>query len=264
MPETPISIGVIPLVPFITGRRLGSSWRFHPPMRDAAELQIEHYQQESALKHIKSLTAFPMLAGNGVSPAMGDDGKPMPVPVGPQSVLYAPPSGESGSHGEWQFIEPSAESMKFLAEDIKETARELRELGRQPLTAQSGNLTVVTTAFAAQKGNAAIQAWAINLKDALERAFDLTARWFAVDLDPNVIVDMEFDLGFGDDESFAHVLTLRSNGDISREAEIHEAKRRGILDADYDGDADAEKILDDLIGDEGEEGGAQTPPLAAE
>lgn len=266
VPETPISIGVIPLVPFITGRRLGSSWRFHPPMRDAAELQIEHYQQESALKHIKSLTAFPMLAGNGVSPAMGDDGKPMPVPVGPQSVLYAPPNGESGSHGEWTFIEPSAESMKFLAEDIKETARELRELGRQPLTAQSGNLTVVTTAFAAQKGNAAIQAWAINLKDALERAFDLTARWLGIEFDPNVIVDTDFDLGLGDDESFAHVLTLRRNNDISREAEIHEAKRRGILDADYDGDADAAKILDDLIGDEGEdkEGAAQTPPLAAE
>lgn len=250
VPPTPISIGVIPLVPFITGRRLGSSWQVHPPMRDAAELQIEHYQQESALKHIKALTAFPMLAGNGVNPPIGDDGKPQPVPVGPQSVLYAPPGGDGGNGGEWAFIEPAAESLRFLAEDIKETAKELRELGRQPLTAQSGNLTVVTTAFAAQKGNAAIQAWALNLKDALEQAFDLTARWLGIEFEPNVLIDMEFDLGLGDDESFTHVMGLRQNGEISREATIHEAKRRGILDADYDPDEDLTGILGDLEDDD--------------
>lgn len=242
--EGPISIGVIPLVPFITGRRKGMSWQFDPPMRDAADLQIEHYQQESALKHIKNLTAFPMLAGNGVTPQMGADNKPVRVPVGPHAVLYAPPTQE-GARGAWEFIEPSAESLRFLADDIQNTARELRELGRQPLTAQSGNLTVVTTAVAAEKGNAAIQAWALNLKDALENALVFTAMWLKSAAQPEVIVFTDFSLGYGDDDSFAHVLAM-GTGDapvISRDAMIHEAKRRDILDADYDADADALKIL---------------------
>ncbi len=248
---SPVSIGIIPIVPFITGRRLGNSWRLHPPMRDAAELQIELYQQESGLKHIKELTAFPMLAGNGVQPATGADGIPVAVPVGPHSVLYAPP-GDNGS-GSWSFIEPGAQSLKFLADDIKETARELRELGRQPLTAQSGNLTVVTTAFAAQKGNAAIQAWALNLKDSLERAFAFTALWLRLDDQVVVNVDTDFDLGFGDDDSFGHVLSIGTGETplISREAVLHEAKRRNILDRDYDGDAD----LDKLMSEDGEESG---------
>lgn len=242
--EGPITIGVIPLVPFMTGRRKGSSWCYHPPMQDAAELQIELYQQESGLKFIKELTAFPMLAGNGVMPQQ-ESGRIVPVPIGPKGVLYAPP-GDGGGHGEWRWIEPSAESLRFLADDIKETARELRELGRQPLTAQSGNLTVVTTAFAAQKGNAAIQAWALGLKDALERAFDLVGLWLRIDFEPAVMINMEFDLGLGDDESFTHILALRQAGEISREAALHEAKRRNILDADYDGEADLAAILTDF------------------
>lgn len=49
--------------------------------------------------------------------------------------------------------------------------------------------------------------------------------------DISVLVDTDFDLGFGDDDSLAHVLALRERGDISREQEIHEAKRRDILAA---------------------------------
>jgi hypothetical protein len=240
-----ISIGIIPIVPFITGRRIGGSWRLHPPMRDAADLQIEHYQQESALKHIEELTAFPMLAGNGVMPPLVD-GRPAPVPVGPQAVLYAP-MGEGG-HGTWDFIEPGAESLNFLLKHVGQTAQELRELGRQPLTAQSGNLTVVTTAFAAQKGNSAIQAWALNLKDALENAFAITLMWLKDSGEVEVKIDTDFDLGMGGDDSFKHVLEMAQGDDpiLSRENALAEAKRRGILSAEFDVDADMTAITTEV------------------
>jgi len=245
----PISIGVIPIVPFVTGRRIGASWRLHPPMRDAADLQIEHYQQESALKHIEELTAFPMLAGNGVAPPE-KDGKILPVPVGPQAVLYAPPHGDKAG-GSWSFIEPGAQSLRFLLDHIKETAQQLRELGRQPLTAQSGNLTVITTAFAAQKGNSAIQAWALNLKDALEQAFVLTLMWLKESGTVEVKIDTDFDLGMGDDDSFVHVLAMVAGDDplISREVALSEARRRNILSADYDAEKDEDEITKDMTRD---------------
>jgi hypothetical protein len=256
----PLTIGIIPLVPFITGRRIGMSWNMHPPMRDAADLQIDMYQQENALKNVKNLTAFPMLAANGVAPQVDKTGAPAKITVGPRTVLYG------GEKGTWGFIEPGAQSMEFLAKDIKETVAQLRELGRQPLTAQSGNLTVVTTAFAAQKGNAAIQAWAINLKDALERAFQITSMWLKAPTDVDVMIDTDFDLGLGDDDSFGHVITL-ATGDapmISREAALHEAKRRGILDPAYDGDEDLETLMEEQderdLADDPPNAGADTPP----
>lgn len=264
-----LPISEIPLVPFITGRRKSGTWQFFPPMQDAADLQIDLFQQESGLKHAATMTAFPMLSASGVRPETGEDGAPAKIAVGPHMVLYAPHPGGGGSPGEWKFIEPGAQSLRFLADEIKETIKELRELGRQPLTAQSGNLTVVTTAFAAQKGNSAIQAWALNLKFALEQCLRLTGLWLREDWSEiDVKIDTDFDLGFGDDASFKEVREMRKAGDISREAEIAEAKRRGILSADYDAEEDLELIDRDMEGDESPDGagavspadGAGTPP----
>lgn len=249
---TSLSIGVIPLVPFLTGRRIGKSWRVHPPMQDAAYLQIELYQELSGLKHAKDLTCFPMLTASGVSPPIGGDGKPTKVPVGPHAVLYAPPS--DGVAGEWKFIEPSAQSLEFLAKDIKETIKELRELGRQPLTAQSGNLTVITTAVAAKKGNAAIQDWALSLKDALENAFKFTAMWLKAEgQEPDVNIDTDFDLGWDQNDGFDYLISMHDNGDISHSALIDEAKRRNYLRPDFDADGDIQQMLDEMSS-EGEDG----------
>lgn len=259
-----LTIDEIPLVPFICGRREGKTWVIKPAMEAAADLQIELFQQESGLKHISTMGAFPMLAGNGVSPPLDEKGNVLPVPVGPMAALFAPPEGATGDSGEWVFIEPAATVLNFLSGEVEATKKELRELGRQPLTAQSGNLTVITTAYAAKKGNAAIQAWALNLAFALDRCFYFTGLWQkSPELSSaKVRIDTDFDLGFGDDESFTHVLALRKQNDISRDAEIDEAKRRGILSPEYDPDKDLERILSDMEGDPEETDDSDDPETA--
>ncbi len=242
----PMTIDQIPMVPFITGRRKGSKWRFHPPMRDAADLQVELYQQETALKHIKALTCFPMLAGNGVTPATDGAGNPKAVPVGPQAVLYAPP-GTDGSHGEWQFITPAADVLRFLSDDVDKTVNQLRELGRQPLTAQSGNLTKITTAVAAAKGNSAVQAWALALKDALEQALVITAKWLAEPTSPEVRVFTDFGVDAFEDKAPEWLIKARENGDISGATLRAEMKRYGILSPEFDEESERERLLADSI-----------------
>lgn len=237
-----ITIGVIPMVPFVTGRRKGAKWQFLPPMRDAVDLQVELYQQETALKYIKSLTCFPMLAGNGVNPPTDGDSNPVRVPVGPQAVLYAPPNAD-GSHGEWKWIGTDAATLKFLADDITQTIKELREIGRQPLTAQSANLTVITTAFASAKGNNAVQAWALNLKDALEQALKYTAMWLGVEFEPEVNIHTDFGLDDPDDKGPEHLLTMRERGDLSQLTLWDEFKRRGILSAEFNAETEIEERL---------------------
>lgn len=244
--EGPIAIGVIPLVPFIAGRRKGGSWQIHPPMRSAADLQLTHYRQETNLEAAKEQTAFPMLAGNGITPPIGEDGQIVDVPIGPSAVLYAPPSTD-GSHGEWVYIEPSAQSLKFLSDEVDKTERQLRELGRQPLTVNSGNLTVVTTAFAAAKGNSAVQAWAFLLKDALEMALIYTCRWLSISASPEVEIHTDFDVEQSGTETMGQVLQLKTAGLISRAAALDEAKRRGIMSPEYDPEADRLQIANDPI-----------------
>jgi hypothetical protein len=240
-----ITLGIIPLVPFITGRRKGGTWQFIPPLKDAAFLQVEHYQQETNLKSIKELTAFPMVAGNGVTPPLGADGSPKPVPIGPRAVLYAPPSGDTGQHGEWKFIEPTAESLKFLAEDVKATEDQLRELGRQPLTATAG-ITVVVASLASQKASSAVQAWAFALKDALEECYRITALWLNDATKPVVRVFTDFALDQGDALGPPTLIQMRTAKDISQRTLWSEMQRRNVLSADFDPDAEEKALTDEI------------------
>ena len=242
-PAKEMSISVIPLVPVLFGHRDGNGWQIDPPLRDAAFLQLELYQQENGLKNIRELTAFPMLVGKNIDPPIGDDGNAASIEVGPHSVLFGG-TNESGG-GDWAYAEPTGGSLQFLRDDVKDTIRDLRELGRQPLSLETGNITVIATAALTQKNNSAIQAWAGFLGKALERGLELTAEWLGLD-DPEISVDVyaDFDLGFGGDASFAHVLAMGTGPDpvISRDALLEEAKRRGILGSNYDPEEDLELI----------------------
>lgn len=267
--EGNISIGVIPLVPFMTGRRDGRTFRLFPAMRDAADLQIELYQQESGLKFVKIMAAYPMLAGNGIRPPVDAAGKPIKLAVGPGKVLYGAPNA-NGDHGEWAFVEPSAQTMKFLAEDVKATIEQLRELGRQPLTAQSGNLTVITTAVAAGKARTAVGAWALALKDTLENALVLTCMWLGIsDYEPEVNVYTEFD-DFADGNSDVEALmSAREKRDLSQETLWTELKRRKVLSPEFDADKERERLMNELPAegleddDEDDDKDKNKPPIAA-
>ena len=263
--EGAITIGVIPLVPFITGRRIDSSWRLTPPMKDAAHLQVEHYQQETKLKCAADRTAFPLLAAEGVDPATDVAGKPLPISISPGSVVYAPMHGDSGNHGEWNFKEPSATSLKFLADQIATTEQQMRELGRQPLTATSG-ITVVSAAYAGQKASSAVQAWAWGLKDALEQALVLTGMWLKDTRTPSVKVFTDFALEIGDDKGPETLTKMRDGGDLSQETLWTEMKRRNILSADFDPVEERDRLIEEMPGegDEGDLGAAVTTGAAAE
>lgn len=246
-----LSIEQIPLVPFITGRRDGKRFVFLPPLQDAFETQKTLYNQESNLEYAKIMTAFPMLSASGVTPERDVNNQPKPVNVGPQTVLYAPRNGD-GQVGKWEYVEPTAASLKFLADDVKETKQDLRELGKQPLTAQAG-LTVITTAYAAGKSKSAVRAWGLGLKDTLENCLMITCRWLALDFEPEVIVYDDYDNLSNED--FDSVLEMRKSGDVSQKTVWAEAKRRGILAAEFNDEMELANLLKETpadITDDGE------------
>lgn len=261
-----ISIDEIPLVPFITGRRDGRLWRFDPALSDAADLQIDLYQQESGLKFASTLTAYPMLSGNGVKPPVGADGKtPIKLATGPKRVLYAPPSndgGSGGSGGSWAYVEPGAASLKFLADQIKETIQEMRELGKQPLTAQSGNLTVITTAVAASKAKSAVAQWSLSLKDALENALVLTGKFLSIpttQYDPQAYVYSDFD-DFTEGKDLETLNTMREAGDLSQLTYWEEMKRRKVLKGDFDPEVETIRLLKEVPADFNDPGDDHVDP----
>lgn len=269
-----IAIGVIAAVPFVTGRRHGTSWVFDPPMREALNSQVDHYQQENGLKDARVMTAYPMLSGNGVTKPTDPQGNPIRVPVGPRATLFSPLI--DGKAGSWSWIEPQATSLAFLAAQLKAKEDQIRELGRQPLTAQSGNLTVIMAGVAAAKGNTAVQAWTWALKDAAEQAFIYTSMYLGSSEEPEVWIHTDFPVEGTSDVAPSIILQLRTAREISRDAMFEELKRFNIISPEYDPDQDEEKIAEEApddptaedvagaLGDTNPDGTPLTPEQRAE
>lgn len=244
-----LSIPVIPLVPFITGRRDGKTWKFFPVMQDAADLQITLYQNETQLEYVKTLAGYPMLAANGMRPEKKANGEPKPVAIGPGRIMYGLPDG-AGNHGEWKFIEPSANSLEFLKKDIAQTKQDLRELGRQPLTALSTQLTTTTTSIAAGKARSAVTAWALSLKDTLENALVITAMFMNISYEPEVNVYTGFDNVLDDGSDLDTLNAARDRGDLSQETYLFELKRRKVLSPEFKYEDEVKRILNEIPSEE--------------
>lgn len=240
-----MSINFIPVIPFTTGRRDGQSFKFYPAMKDAADLQITLYQNESALEYIKILACYPMLATDGIKPKIGPDGQPSKIGVGPGRVLYGVPQ-ENGNGGTWKYVEPNANSLEFLQKNIDKTKNDLRELGRQPLTALSTQLTTVTTSIAAGKAKSAVTAWALGLKDALENALAVTMKWMNKDYEPEVNVYTGFDNVLDDGSDLEELGKAKERGDISLETYWEELKRRKVLSPEFNAERERKRLLEDI------------------
>lgn len=242
-----IAIGEIPLVPFFTGRRESGSWRFTMPMKRVVDLQLEHYQAATNLKLAKEQTAFPMLVGAGISPPVDDQGQQVSLPVGPGTVLYAP-MNDMGAFGDWKTLEPNANTLKFLSDELLGLETTMRELGRQPLTAGTAGLTQVAVAFSSQRASSAVQAWAYMLKDCLERALRYMAAWENLPYEPLVHIDTDFAIELGDTKAPEILVQLQAAGLISHQTLIQELKRRGILSPEVEDDKEQERLLAELAG----------------
>ena len=241
-----LSVPVIPFVPFTTGRKDGNTFAFAPPMLDAADLQITLYQDESGLQHIKAMAGYPMLAANGMKPAMSADNKtPKKVSIGPMRVLYGIPDG-NGGHGEWKFIEPNANSMEFLKKDIAATKQDLRELGRQPLTALSAQLTTVTTSIAAGKAKSAVTAWALGLKDSLQNALIITAMYVGSEYKTEVNIYTGFDNVTDDGSDLDALNAARDRGDLSQQTYWQEYKRRKVLSPEFNAEDEERRLFEEI------------------
>ena len=240
--EGPITLPVIPLVAFYTGRRIPGTWRFTMPMKPVAVLQIEHYQAQTNLKLAKEQTCFPMLVGQGLSPPKDKNAELM---VGPAGVLYAPMTAD-GKHGEWTWMEPSTESLAFLAKELSTMEGTMRELGRMPLAANSAGITNVAAQMASERSNSAAQSWVFSLKNVMERALGWCGEWMGSDYKPEVRIDTDFaiELTAATEPALLRGMAMPDSGQrpiMSMSTYYNELKRRGIIAPEVN--AEKEKAL---------------------
>lgn len=239
------SIGVIPLIPFFAGKRVGSSFKVEPVLQDLLNMQLTEYRQESDLEWSRVMTCFPMLCISGAK--ISDDKGNIVVKVGPSQVIGIPQNTQgTGPAGEAKYIEPATTSIQEARNQLELTRKEMRDLGMQPLT--SANLTVVTTKNVSMKAASQMQMLAILFKDTIEQCWKLTAMWLKSDQEPEVVVHTDFSIELEEGKELDAILSASDKGIISKKTARAEFKRRGVVSNDLTDEEEEERIAEESEG----------------
>jgi hypothetical protein len=251
----------IPVATVILGEVLDDiGGAIRPPLLNAAHQQIALYRRENALRFAERMTAFPMLVGRGISPQMRVDpdypergAKPLPVIAGPHRVLYAPAQIGAGALPEWLYLEPSAASLKFLAEQVEKAKGDLREAVRQPLVAGTAGTTQVASIMASQRSSSALQVWARLVADCIEQAFVLSRQWVPGMSAASVSLYTDFDIAAQSDDTPKLLFEMEQKGRLTLGTLYEELRRRNVLGETFDAQRE-ESELGPLVPPDGEPG----------
>lgn len=239
--EGTLSLSGIPLALFWTGEREGCHY-VKPPLNDLADMQIELYRALSRHEETLTYAGSPMLQGAGIqAPGPNDPA----FAVGPKRVLFAPPGVEGTTTG-WSYVSPDAATITAGAAHIDKIQTDMRRLGMQPMTQQSGTVTATATSTESAKAHSTLQAWALGLKDVLEQAFMFTAEWLGQADGPEVEVSTDFSVVPFAQAPLTALAGARASGDIDHETYLNGLRRFDVLPPD----ADVQKIMQAAV-DEG-------------
>lgn len=231
-------IDEIPLVFFWTGDREGPQY-VRPPLGAIADKQIELYRVLSRKDEAYTKAGFPMLTANGLGPPTGG----AKIEVGPGRILFAPAAQAS-----WDYIQPNPEVLKELRADVESIRDDIRRLGMQPLTPQGGDVSATASSIEGARAHSRVQAWALGLKDVIEQALVLTAKWLRVPDTAEVTVHTDFLAGTMSQPGLDALVKARVAREISRVTYLEGLIRFGVLPGDYDIAADEEVIAEEMQG----------------
>lgn len=230
--EGVVTLGIVPLALFWTGEREGGQF-VRPPLASLANMQIELYRALSRQDEILTYAGSPMLQAKGMMPPDGGE----TIEVGPKRVLFSPPGIEGAETG-WSYIQPDADNLTEIRESVKKVEEDIRRLGMQPLTQQSGGVTATASSIEGAKAHSTVEAWALGLKDVLEQALMFTAMWLGETEGAEVTVDTDFSVQPYAQAPLDALDKARERGDISQRTYWNGLRRFDVLAPDFDADAE--------------------------
>jgi len=237
-PPAPYGLPLIPVATFYTDKTGPGEGR--PPLTDLADLNRRHWQSTSDQTNILTVTRFPILAASGVRDADGADGQAGSLVVGPNKFITTP-----DAQSKVYYVEHTGAAVATGEAELARLERAMSSYGEQFLKAGAqGPETASGRVLDEAESISPLQAWGIDFKDCLELVGWYTALWMGLPETTKVPFDFEVEgeLDLTNPAELTWLTAARAKGDMSREASLEEAKRRGILPEDFDIEADRARI----------------------
>jgi len=229
-----------PILP-ISRYRIGgvdSYGRLLPPLNGLAEKNVEHWQSSSDQRAILTVSRFPMLGGSGVDPeTLEKDPSGKHVVIGPNVTMFS-----RDPQSEFYYIEPQGTAIAAGEKDLDRLEKDMSVLAYQPLMRQQAGVTATKDALGQNKANSSLQAWSIALGLALDVAVEFLSIWKRREPpETSFAPNTEFGIDTVDQVRVTALQAMRNGGDLSRPQFIAQMRGEGILDGDFDAEAnDAE------------------------
>ncbi len=230
--EYETSLDYVPIVTFYTNATGPQEGK--PPLMDLAYLNVAHWQSSSDQRNVLTVARFPMLAASGALPE-GTDGTTKLV-VGPNKWLHI-----TDPAGKFYFVEHNGAAIEAGAKDMADLEAACSAYGAQLLQKQPGNPTATAKALDTAESLSPLQAMTISFESSVKQALDITADWMSQETGGSIGLCRDFAPFDPTGAGLTSLEAARARKDISREAYLAELGRRGILDEDFD--AEADKVL---------------------
>lgn len=231
----------IPFVTITCGERI-APMESEPPLRDLADLNVQHWQSASDQRNILHVARVPILFGKGFTEEENADPT---VEIGAQRMVVS-----SSPDADLRYVEHTGAAIGAGRQDLLDLEARMGVLAMEPVLARRpGTITATERSIDASEAQSSLAAWALELQDGLERAFGFAAQWLSLGADAGGSVVLNDDFGISDAIAgeLEALLRARAIGAISNETFLRELQRRGVLSDDIDIAAESEAADDEPL-----------------
>lgn len=228
--ETPLKgITEIPFAVFYTNRK--DFFIGEPALEDLAWMNLEHYQIRSDQRTALSVSSFPILTASGVDI---DSDK---IDFGPNKMLIS-----RNAEAKFAYLESQGAHLAAGRAELEDLENAMRAFASQ-FELATKSTTATGRAIDAAESSASLKSWALAFGDFAEEVIRFMYMWSGInDTNYSVTMDTDFGVKVDDNVEFDILLKAHSTGLLGRETTLQEFKRRGILDADFDVEAEIARL----------------------
>jgi hypothetical protein len=205
-----------------------------PPMRDLAELNLQHWQSSSDQRNALRFARIGMFAATGISQEEYEKEQT----IAPTNMFKS-----TNPEAKYYFVENNGAAIKAGAEEITHIEEQMEVMGAAPFIARTARSTAAGKAIDRSEANTDAQAWVRICELLYKSVFNTAATWMKIKLPEKFGVQIfdEFDAPT-DTSDNPFLLQARTAGELSRETFLGEIKRRGTLAESVDVQEEIDRI----------------------
>lgn len=227
--EWELGVNFIPLVTFYSDRE--DLMRGTSPLLEPAELNLRHWQSTSDQIAVLTVARFPILAMSG---AVDEDDV---LRIGPRQWLNI-----QDPQGRAYYVEHSGRAIASGRQELLDLEEQMATYGVEMLRRRPTNVTATGRILDDREATSPLEDMAIRFNDAANLALAYTAIWASIPTAGTLRTNTEFSMTRAESSAFEAIREARRERDISRSKYLHELRRLGALDEEFDFEENLEEL----------------------